>query len=140
MRATAAARKRKAVDEANSKKQVRRERGQSIFAVQPKAMGSSVGPHQMAQHSMGMGMGVAPTANMGMMPGTATSGSSMLQPPGGLSSEAVLLLHVGHLANIAFCLRLRCAEKYIICLLLHMILLCLCLSAALPCWLSHRLS
>lgn len=97
MRATAAARKRKAVDEANSKKQVRRERGQSIFAVQPKAMGASVGPHPMAQHSMGMGMGVAPTANMGMVPSMATPGSSMMQPPGALSSELAPLLDSGHL-------------------------------------------
>ena len=63
---------------------MRRERGQSIFAVQPKAMGASLGPHPLSQHSMGMGMGmgVAPTAGMGMMPGMAMPGSSMMQPPG----------------------------------------------------------
>lgn len=82
MRATAAARKRKAADEANSKKQVRRERGQSIFAVQPKTMGGAVGPHLMAQHSMGLGMGGAPGANMGMVPGMPMPGSNMMQPPG----------------------------------------------------------
>ena len=83
MRATAAARKRKAADEANSKKQVRRERGQSIFAVQPKTMGGAVGQHLMAQHSMGLGMGGAPAANMGMVPGMPMPGSNMMQPPGG---------------------------------------------------------
>ena len=62
--------------------QVRRERGQSIFAVQPKAMGASLGPHPLSQHSMGMGMGVATTAGMGMMPGMAMPGSSVIQPPG----------------------------------------------------------
>ena len=50
--------------------------------MQPKAMGASLGPHPMSQHSMGMGMGGAPTAGMGMMPGLAMPGSRMMQPPG----------------------------------------------------------
>ena len=94
MRATAAARKRKAADEANSKKQVRRERGQSIFAVQPKTMGGGVGPHLMAQHSMGLGMGVAPAAQMGMVPGMPMPGSNMMQPPGRPACTSRPLLRV----------------------------------------------
>ncbi|CAL5219211.1 g1002 [Coccomyxa viridis] len=90
MRATAAARKRKAADEANSKKQVRRERGQSIFAVQPKTMGGGMGPHLMAQHSMGLGMGVAPAAQMGMVPGMPMPGSNMMQPPGMAYAQPVV--------------------------------------------------
>lgn len=86
MRATAAARKRKAVDEANSKKQVRRERGQSIFAVQPKAMSAGVGPHPMGQQGMGMGMG--------MVPGMAMPGSSMMQPPGVICGLEQCFLHM----------------------------------------------
>lgn len=43
-------------------------------------MGGAVGPHPMAQHSMGMGG--APAANMGMIPGMTMTGSNMMQPPG----------------------------------------------------------
>ncbi len=81
LRATAAARKRKMADEANSKKQVRRERGQSIFAVQPKPMGGAVG-HAMAS-SVGVGMAGMPGANMAMASGMPMPAPIVVQPHGG---------------------------------------------------------
>lgn len=81
LRATAAARKRKMADEANSKKQVRRERGQSIFAVQPKPMDGAVG-HAMAS-SVGIGMaGMPGGANMAMASGMPMPAPIVVQPHG----------------------------------------------------------
>jgi hypothetical protein len=83
LRTTAAARKRKLADEANSKKQVRRERGQSIFAVQPKPM---MAAGQIA-HPMAVSMGAAynampAAANVGMAPGMAMPAASVMPPHG----------------------------------------------------------
>lgn len=80
LRATAAARKRKMADEANSKKQVRRERGQSIFAVQPKP---PMGPSQMG-HPIAASMGFSgiPAANMGIASGMAMPAPNVMPPNG----------------------------------------------------------
>jgi hypothetical protein len=43
---------------------------------------------------------VAPTANMGMVPGMAAPGSSMMQPPGALSFELAPSLDLCHLPII----------------------------------------
>lgn len=81
LRATAAARKRKMADEANSKKQVRRERGQSIFAVQPKPMGGAGVGNPMAS-SVGLGMAAMPGPNMAMASGMPMPAPIVVQPHG----------------------------------------------------------
>jgi hypothetical protein len=100
LRATAAARKRKAADAAESRKAVapRRERGQSIFSVQPKPgsmlpggglPGGPVGVmHHAHHHAMG-GMG-----NMGM----PLPAPGVLQPSGGPPAS---------LPSWQYCLRLE---------------------------------
>ncbi len=84
LRATAAARKRKMADEANSKKQVRRERGQSIFAVQPKPMGGGVG------HPMAASLAAMPGPNMGMASGMPMPAPIVVQPHGEPFSDLFL--------------------------------------------------
>ncbi|KAK9909270.1 hypothetical protein WJX75_009873 [Coccomyxa subellipsoidea] len=91
LRATAAARKRKMADEANSKKQVRRERGQSIFAVQPKPMGGAGVGNPMAS-SVGLGMAAMPGPNMAMASGMPMPAPIVVQPHGMAYAQPVVPL------------------------------------------------